>query len=551
MCNHDIPHNHPLSNRNKKEKQPTKQPYHKTAAHHEEHERWSRRTFMQALGLAGTGTMMLGGTHLMASQPSKLNMALTQSDNDNILVLVRLKGGNDGLNTIVPVYDYDYYSQQRPGIRISDRDFLPLNADFAIPPSMEDAYGMWGEGAMKVVHGVGYSVQNLSHFTSSDIWATADHEQEVPTGVFGRYFDQLYPDFLVNPPEEPAAVQIGSIGNLIFEGEDSNFAFTVSNPDQLAEIATTGVLHDVLNVPDCTYGEQLAFMRGMINTTFKYAGVINEAYEASTNAVEYSNDQLGKQLAIVARMIKGGLGTKVILVTLGGFDTHANQTLRHQELLTELSSQIKLFYDDLTASGMQERVLTMTFSEFGRRIFENGSDGTDHGAASPVLFFGPALQGNGFFGTHPDLRDPEGPGNLKHSTDFRSVYATVLKEWLCIDGALVDSVLLNNYENIPLGFACGSLGLGDNPLVNSFFHVPVYQGKEVFIEFKLPASGRVVVKLYNMLGQEVSTLADSMMFDGQQKINVRQQVQGRLAIGQYIYRISTGGQNYSKSIVIS
>lgn len=186
---------------------------------------------------------------------------------------------------------------------------------------------------MKVAHGVGYQFNSLSHFRGSDIWASTDAITDEPTGWFGRYFEQLHPDYLVNPPTIPAAIQIGSIGNLIFDGDDSNYAFSVANPEQLETIAQNGTLHDMSNLPSCTYGEQLQFMRATTNTTFNYAGTINSAYLASTNSVAYLNNQFGRQLANVARMIKGNLGTKVYMVTLGGFDRHANQATTHDNLM--------------------------------------------------------------------------------------------------------------------------------------------------------------------------------------------------------------------------
>lgn len=554
MCNHDSKHNS-LSRKHKAPKTTSNGPSARiTDAHHdEEHSTWNRRSFMQALGLVGGGTMMLGGTNLTASAPTRLTAALANADNsDRILVLVRLKGGNDGLNTIVPLYDYDFYANKRPNIRHQEADLYQLSPDIGIPPSMQNLQAMWGEGAMKVVHGVGYNNQNLSHFRSSDIWASAVSNQVDNTGVWGRYFENIYPDYLVNPPAEPAAIQIGSQGNLIFDGLDASYAFSVANPNQLADIAENGVLHDVLDVPGCTYGEQLEFMRGMTNTTVTYAGVIHEAYENASNAVDYGNNQLARQLSLVARMIKGGLNTKVYLVTLGGFDTHANQVNEHNNKMEDLSNSIQNFYTDLEDAGMQDRVLSMTFSEFGRRIEENGSQGTDHGAASPVMLFGPALQGNGFIGNHPDMQNPDNVGNLAYGTDFRSVYSTVMKDWLCIESGLVDQVFYGQtYEQLDLGFSCEALSVPDFNTASSFQHMGTYQNGQTYLEFNMPTTAKVTVSLFNLLGQEVGTLANDFMFEGPQKINVKQAIKKRLFTGQYVYRISFGGRNYSKSILIS
>ncbi len=538
MClNHHIP-NH---------KTPKEEKY----IHDQEHSKWNRRSFIQALGLAGAGSMMLGASTVTASKPSPLAVALAESENDNILVIVRLKGGNDGLNTIVPVYDYSTYANLRPTIRHQQSDLFMLNSDFGIPDYMNSLESVWGDGKMKVVHGVGYPNQNLSHFRSSDIWASTDAINFEPTGWWGRYFEDLYPDYLTNPPPVPPAVQIGSIGNLVFEGEANNYAFAVANPEQLANVAQNGTFHDVLDIPDCVYGDKLLFMRSTTNTTFLYANVINDAYMSANNDVNYNNADLANQLAIVARLIKGGLGTKVYMVTLDGFDTHANQAALHQEILEDLANSMKSFYDDLAATGMDTNVLSMTISEFGRRPYENGSFGTDHGAASPVMLFGPGLQGSGLVGEHPDISVWDGNDNLIPTADFRDVYSTVLTEWFCMDPVVLDLILLGqSYETLDLGLSCGVLGTTDYSNVTRLLHRPTYDNDRTYIEIQMPVTANVTVKLYDILGKEMSTLKNEMLFPGRHKIDVKAAVNTGLAFGQYIYRITTGGQNYSRSIMI-
>ncbi len=430
--------------------------------HNHEHDYWSRRSFIQALGLVGGGSMLMGKQSVSAAQATPLTVALSESQNDNILVIIRLNGGNDGLNTIVPVYDYATYANLRPNLRHFEPNLLPLNDDFSLPNYMNDLESVWGDGQMKVVHGVGYPDQNLSHFRSSDIWASAEHQYEEQTGWWGRYFEDLYPDYLTNPPAAPPAIQVGNIGNLIFDGFDNNYAFTFANIEQLQTVGANGALHDVLNVPDCVYGDKLTFLRAAANTTFTYSGVIHDAYMASNNNANYGNGDLATQLAAVARLIKGGLGTKVYMVSLGSFDTHANQRYQHQSLLQDLSSSIKAFYDDLGSGGWDQKVLSMTISEFGRRPYENGSAGTDHGAASPMMLFGPALNGSGFVGDHPDLLTWDDYDNLIPSSDLRDVYASVLANWFCLDQEVIDSILLNhNYQTLDLGLECQALSTGD------------------------------------------------------------------------------------------
>lgn len=520
-------------------------------AHDHEHTQWSRRSFIQALGLAGGGSIILGGSAISATAPSPLAVALAESDNDNILVIIRLSGGNDGLNTIVPVYDYDTYANLRPTIKHHQSDLINLNGDFGIPNYMSDLESVWGEGSMKVIHGVGYQNQNLSHFTSTDIWAsTADNYNE-PTGWWGRYFEDLYPDYITTPPEIPPAIQIGSIGSLIFKGNNSSYAFSVANPDQLQTVAENGTLHDVLDIPDCVYGDKLLFMRTTANTTFTYSSIINDAYLAANNSVEYGEGNLALQLAMVARLIKGGLGSKVYMVTLGGFDTHAEQITRQQELLSDLSSTIKNFYDDLTSVGMDDKVLSMTISEFGRRPYENGSNGTDHGAASPLMLFGPALNGNGFIGNHPDLSTWDENDNLIPSNDFRSVYNTVLTDWFCLDPSIVNTILLNeSYENLDLGLSCETLSNSNFNNTQRLAHVATYQNNQTYIEIQLPSTAHITIKLYDIMAKEIGTITNKLLQKGRHRFNIREELQNKLSYGQYIYRISTGGQSYSNSVLI-
>lgn len=534
---------HYISRKRKDQKQKT--------AHDREHTVWNRRSFIQALGLAGAGGIMLGQAAVSASRPSPLAVALSQSENDNILVIIRLKGGNDGLNTIVPVYAYDDYANLRPTIKHAQNDLYNLNADFAIPTYMESLQSVWGEGKMKVIHGVGYQNQNLSHFRSSDIWASGEPEFVEPTGWWGRYFEDIYPDYLVNPPAVPPAIQIGSTDNIVLEGNDTSYAFSFANASQLENVAQNGNLHDVVNIPDCLYGNKLQFLRAMTNTTYIYSQVIHDAYMASSNSVNYENLPLSEQLAMIARMVKGGLGTKVYMVTLDGFDNHANQVNDHRALLEDLSKSIKNFYEDLATAGMDDKVLAMTISEFGRRPYENGSNGTDHGAASPVMLFGAGLNGSGFVGTHPDINEWDADDNLIPTTDFRDVYSSVLTDWFCLDPSVVSSILLNyGYTTLDLGFSCDTLETPSFEDVTRFEHFPVYKNNRVYIHFKLPTTAHVDVRLYDITGREIGALTNEMLFPGAHNIDVLAKVRATLSTGQYIYRIAIGGQFYSKSLLI-
>jgi len=543
--------------------------------HDLEHKQWSRRSFIQALGIGGSGSLLMGGNMLRASAVSPLAVALNQANSDRILVLIRLQGGNDGLNTIVPMDQYDAYANYRPSIYHRQDQLISLNDDFAMPQYMQPLESMWGDGQMKVVNGVGYQEQSLSHFTSSDIWASSGLEEIYSEGFLGRHFTESYPDYLLTPPTEPLAIQIGSIGNLIFEDDDITYSFLVSNPDQLQEIAESGVQFSLDGIDaNCQAGSQKEFLRQQSNSTYAYSGVIHDAYTSASNSVSYEDNKIAQQLAIVSRLIKGNLGTKVFMVTLNGFDTHVGQAEKHQELMGDLSLAVKNFFDDLKNTGHDENVLGMTFSEFGRRATENGSNGTDHGAASTTLFFGPGLKDNGFVGEYPDITDLDKNGNLKFNTDFRGLYATILSQWLCLDIGAVTNALGGEHASFELGFNCEETtdpedpsdptdpidpvdptdptDLEDPKTVSSFSHKPFYDVENgACIHFEAHKAMHIDIQLYNMVGKNIGTLFNEFVTEGPREFIVKDRISfDMMARGQYIYRVTNFEGSSSKIILI-
>ena len=520
----------------------------------DEHKAWNRRSFLQALGLVGGGSMMLANSNLTVSRPSALSMALSETENDKILIICRLGGGNDGFNTIVPVYDYDTYANARPLIKIPPSEFINLEKDqFAMPKPMNKLENMWGDGQMKVVHGVGYEDQSLSHFKGTDIWANTNITERERSGFMGRYFQDLYPDYLFNPPAAPPSIQIGSIGNLIFRGPDNHFSFAISDPRRLEQIIENETFYNLTDLPDCTYGEKLKFLRETTNVTYNYADEISAAFNRSNDFAGYlEDDSFARQLRIIARLIKGNLGTKVFMVTLGGFDTHNDQIQRHQTLLNSLSEGITNFYADLADAGWDDKVLTMTISEFGRRFKENGSLGTDHGTAAPIMFFGTGLNGNGFIGEHPSLSNLTRGGNVGNTNDFRQVYATVMKEWLCINAEVVDKALLGaQFESLDLGFNCSGTTTSILPDGERLNHVVTYADNQTFININNPETTHADISLFNIIGQKVGTLRNEIILEGQTVIDVKQEIGMRLSTGQYLYRIETNQGEFSNILRIS
>lgn len=513
------------------------------------HAHTSRRDFLRTLGFVGAGSLLLGKLPVNALSNSPLAYWLSRAESDRILVIIRLKGGNDGMNMVVPVFDYGTYLRNRPTLAIPQSQLLGIGSEFALPQVMQPLHRRWQQGAMQVVHSVGYANQNLSHFRSSDIWASGNTEDAVlNSGWLGRWIDSAYPNLVLDPPAAPPAIQIGGAGNLLFNNEDMlNLGMVVGRPEELARIASQGQLYDAEDVPDCYYGEQLQFVRRLANNTFTYAGAISNAYDRATNSREYSGS-LGDQLAIVARLIKGGLNTRLYMVTLDGFDTHAKQPEYHPALLQNLAAAVDAFFADLSAGGHDQRVLTMSISEFGRRIEENASQGTDHGAAAPLLLCGPALESNAFAGTAPNLQQLDEIGNLPASTDFRSVYATVLEQWLCVPAPAVNDILGADYPRMAtLGLTCNATGTRNPGGGNNIKRRIVRTDDEWVLTLELSRAGQVRIQLLNILGQSQQVLFTGSLPGGEQQLRLHPT--GHLARGPYIIIIEAGAEIASEKVI--
>jgi uncharacterized protein (DUF1501 family) len=381
-----------------------------------------------------------------------------------VVVLIQLNGGNDGLNTVIPLEYYDAYYKARTNIAIPQEKVLKLqgNDRTGLHPAMPELQQLYNVGKLTIVQGVSYPQPNFSHFRATDIWLTgADAGQILPTGWAGRYLDEEYPQFPHNYPNpgmpDPLAIQVGSLVSPALQGPALTMGMAISNPNNF---------YDLINdrstpAPATRAGDQLAYIREMSVKTDQYAGVIKQAAQKVTRQSDYypaaGKNPLADQLKIVARLIAGGLKTRFYLVSMGGFDTHAKQTDtadtttgNHAKLLARLSEAINAFQDDLSGLQIEDRVIGMTFSEFGRRIQSNASGGTDHGAAAPVFIFGGKIQ-SGIIGNNPTWPSKLTVNdNLAMQYDFRGIYSTLLEKWFLADEATAESVLFKPYA--PMSF---------------------------------------------------------------------------------------------------
>lgn len=522
-------------------------------AHQREHQLWSRRDFLSATGILGAGSLMMGKIGLRAFQPTPLMASLANGANDRILVLIRLDGGNDGLNTVIERGNSHYYNL-RPTIGIQEPNLWALSNEYGMPLATNALQPLWDNGMMKIIHNVGYPDPNYSHFRSYDIVASAsDSDVVINTGWMGRFLENEYAAFLETPPTVPPALQIGVQTDLIFRADAANMALAVSSPQEFYQIAQTGQLYDTSHLGNSPRELELAYVRQTANAAFRYAQTIKDAYGRGKNQVDYPTDNyLAEQLAIVAKLIKGNLGTRVFMVEIGGFDTHAEQLDFHLNLLQNIAEGVKAFYDDLAFGGNTElpnKVLGMTFSEFGRTIYENASLGTDHGWGTPMMLFGGGI-GNGFTGAYQDLSDPDPYGDPEFSVDFRSVYSTVLQDWMGNSPDLVNFVMGQNHPTIGGLVPAAAPLQGDNGKCALLGHHPhPTQPATIEIKYAMMQNGPVRLQILDSAGHVLRTLLDEYRDRGSYTFLFKAP-DWYISPGIYQYRLQSGGQVFQRSLKV-
>jgi uncharacterized protein (DUF1501 family) len=393
----------------------------------------TRRQFLGTS--AGLSALTLGGT-VPGLFARAADDAAKADRNDRVLVVVELAGGNDGLNTVIPFED-DRYHKARPTLHIAKEQVQKVTDHVGLHPSMEAAAQLFREGKVAVVQGVGYPQPDRSHFRSMEIWHTASTAPRPPsTGWLGRVLDAGYKegddDALAGValtdglPQALVAEKLTVAAVRQIENFNTGVADT---PD--ADPPRARLLRQMSTGPTVK-GEPIPFLRRQAETAYRTAAKLRDAAANYQSDVEYPGD-LGAQLRRASQVIAANLGVRLLWVSQGGYDTHSKQAPAHQALLGELSGALAAFQKDIEKHKAAERVLVLTFSEFGRRVDENASQGTDHGAASCLFLCGSKVRG-GLAGTYPSL-EKLGEGDLIHTVDFRSVHATILEKWLGCDAA--------------------------------------------------------------------------------------------------------------------
>ena len=404
----------------------------------------SRRDFLQQLGAAGL-------VSLSGLPPAFLSRAVAADTNqsEQILVLIQLAGGNDGLNTVIPYTDEVYY-RNRPSLGIGRGQVLKLNSELGLHPGMTGMKELFDENLLAVVQGIGYPNPDRSHFRSMDIWQSARPESDdTRDGWIGRAMDV---SLGTRGSTKLPAIAIGT-ENLPLSLLSQRISIPTIRDPKRYQLNTPGKAPDRKSflklvetatkapAPD---GSELEFVRATQSAAVTSAEALKSVSAGYKAASPYPENGLGQRLKTVAQMIASDFGPKVYFVSHGGFDTHSQQENAHATLLTELSSAVTAFTRDLQGHKLADKVLTVTFSEFGRRVKENGSLGTDHGAASQMFAISPKVKA-GIHGDHPSLTDLD-DGDLKFHTDFRSIYASVLENWMKVDSR---KVLGNQFKTVP------------------------------------------------------------------------------------------------------
>ncbi|MBL7986706.1 MAG: DUF1501 domain-containing protein [Chlorobi bacterium] len=412
-----------------------------------------RRTFIQRLGATGIVLPLAMGfprVRAFAKPPANSHfMGLLGATNDNVMVLIRLAGGNDGLNTIVPYTDSTYYNARAgDSLGIAEKDVikLPDSAALGLHPSLQPLAELYTEKKFAIVQSVGYPNQNLSHFRSTDIWLSgSDWNVYDNAGWYGKYLEKAYPDYPGVLPSDPFAIELGTYLSTTLIGEQNNMGVAVS------DLSYIPGQPDSDPVRGTHAGDEEAYVREIARQSNVFSNaILNAAGKQLTNKVTYpTGNVLGTALASIARLIAAGLKTQMYIVNIGGYDTHGNQLDTQATLHKTFADAVKAFQRDIEGFGLDKRVCTMTVSEFGRRVASNGG-GTDHGSAAPLFVIGTNVNG-GLFGNAPNLTDLEGPGNIKMQFDFRQIYASVLGQWYAAPEEMIQpGPLPRHFDQLPI-----------------------------------------------------------------------------------------------------
>lgn len=525
----------------------------------------SRRSFIARATGAVTLPILFNGLPLQAFDgPVLHDLYNVEAETDRVLVLVQLNGGNDGLNTVIPLKDYATYQKLRTNIAIPEKSVLKLTNEAGLHPTMTGWQELWGEKKLGVIQGVSYPNPNLSHFRSTDIWmsASASNVNET-TGWLGRYLNMEYPNYPDGFPNasmpDPIAIQLAAVVGLTLTGlEHQSMGIALQDPETFYRLVS-GTDTPGSDLPSTKLAAaNVTYVREVQSKSMQFSTVIKAAADKAKNIETYpTGNKLADQLKIVARLIAGGLKTRVYVVQLGGFDTHAGQTDAteptmgtHANLLQQVSAAMTSFQRDIEKLGVADRVVAMTFSEFGRRANSNESYGTDHGTSAPMFVLGSLAQ-DGITGTSPNLANLK-DGNLPIQFDFRQVYASILEQWFGAKKSVVKQVLFNNFDTVKV-IKGQTTSVDDTPSVSTqaFTLAPVAPNpvrSDASVSYDLHAEGMVHVNLFDNLGLHVATLVSEYQSYGPHTVPISA---SPLPSGSYVVELRMGNERANQIMVVA
>ncbi len=544
-----------------------------------------RRGFLKKLPMAAGASFMLNNLPLSTfAKSSPFQRLAATSNNDKVLILIQLHGGNDGLNTVIPIDQYAEYYQLRPNLAIPENgkrkyitldSTLPASDQVGLHPDLYHMKDLYDQGKMNIVQNVAYENVNGSHFRSRDIWFMGgDYDEYLPSGWMGRYLDHQYPGYPESYPStempDPLAIEVGNGVSLAFHRNNGiPAAISIQNPEQFYDLINSVGGAPPESIANAHYGQELQWIMDIEEKSNQYAGRLKEVYEKGSNSqkVTYPDlyplnapsgrikNRLAPQLKMIARLLSGGVKTKIFLARLGGFDTHAEQVESydatmgtHAALLYHISSAMKAFQDDLKELGLEERVMTMTFSEFGRRAYSNGSYGSDHGTAAPMFVFGKNVK-PGVTGTNADLSNLNN-GNLVHQFDYRQVFTAAVVDWMQADSDAVNATLFGNWVDSRLPIVGnGITGTDEEFMEKRNFLEDCYpnpvKDRTVF-SFRISSKSIVKLELLDVQGKVIATILNEQREEGLHHVTYGL---SSLRAGTYLYRIHTKSMKTTKKLV--
>ena len=564
-----------------------------------------RRSFLKKLPVVAGIPFALGGIPIKAMGLNPLSKLAQLSSNNRVLIILQLHGGNDGLNTLIPVEQYDTYYSRRANIAIPAKNSLrkaipldstlPSDVQIGLHPDMTGVKDLYDQGKVTFIQGVSYKNNNGSHFRGRDIWFMGGGADDYyPSGWVGRYlqkeFEDLgqYPqDFPNDDMPDPLGIEMGSDVSLIFH-QQGNIPTSISleNVERFAQLVDElKGFQDMeidprgrppLNVENSPYWKELNWILGLEQKSDDYAQRLLDVWTAGgeNTAVTYpetypfnapsgsKENRLSSQLKLVARLLAGDCQTKVFMVKIGGFDTHAEQTTNydptmgsHAALLYHISSAMKAFQQDLRSRGLEDRVLTVSTSEFGRRVHSNGSYGTDHGTGGPIMVFGLGAQG-GVVGKVPNMNQD----NIEMQYDYRQVYANILKDWMEVNPTVLSNDIFfgnfidgpkdggGNFEPLPIA---SNVITGKDDFISERFALnPCFPNPakgSTTISFRVNRDTEVSIDLFDIRGERIRNLVTKTFTSGEHTVPVSV---ADLRPGMYIYQMKAGFFKATQKMIV-